>query len=239
MTGTLLNAAGILLGGLLGLGLRKPLELRVQVALRGLLGVLTVYVGLRATWLSLGGGFWPVIKQLMVLVLALSLGRLLGRLLRIQQVMNRAGQYAKTKLAQTNPDSPARFADGFMTCTILFCVAPLALVGALQDGLLRQWQALGIKALMDGLAMMSFVRSFGPGCMLAAIPVISLQGTISLAARLLAPWLERVMVLDSINSVAGMLVFTVSLVILELKRVELGDYLPSLAVAPVLTWLWR
>lgn len=239
MTGTILNAVGILAGGLVGLSLRQPLEPRVQLALRGLLGVVTVYVGLRATWLSLGGGFWAVAKQVVVLVLALTLGRLLGRVLRLQQAMNRAGQYAKAKLAQAAPDNPARFADGFMTCTILFCVAPLALVGAVQDGLLRQWQALAVKAVMDGLAMMSFVRSFGPGCMLAAVPVISFQGTVTLAARLLAPWLEKLVLLDSINAVAGMLVFTVSLVILELKRVELGDYLPSLAVAPVLTWLWR
>lgn len=239
MTGTLLNAAGIVVGGLLGLGLRRPLEARVQVALRGLLGVMTVYVGLRAVWLSLGGGFWAVAKQLVVLVLALTLGRLLGRLLRIQRAMNRAGQYAKAKLAQASPDNPTRFADGFMTCTILFCVAPLAWVGAVQDGLVRQWQALALKAVMDGLAMMSFARSFGPGCLLAAVPVVSFQGTLTLVSRWLAPWLEQCMVLDSINAVAGMLVFTVSLVILELKRVELGDYLPSLAVAPLLTWLWR
>ena len=126
-----------------------------------------------------------------------------------------------------------------MTCTVLFCVAPLALVGAVQDGLLGQWQALGIKALMDGLATMAFARTFGWGSILAAVPVVSFQGTITLTARLVAPFLTAHLLVDSVNAVAGMLVFIVSLIILELKKVELGDYLPSLAVAPLLTWLWR
>jgi hypothetical protein len=198
-----------------------------------------VYVGLRATWLGLGGGFWPVAKQVVILLLALTLGRILGRFLRIQRAMNRAGQFAKHTLAQAAPDSPRSFGDGFMTSTVLFCVAPLALVGAIQDGLDNQWQALGIKALMDGLATMSFVRSFGWGPMLSAIPVVSFQGTLTLLARQLAPFLSAHLLLDSVNVVAGMLVFTVSLIILELKKVEVGDYLPSLAVAPLLTWLWR
>ena len=239
MTGTILNAAGILLGGVLGLILRRQMAPQVQVALRGILGVLTVYVGLRLSWLGLGGGFWPVVKQVIILVLALTVGRLLGRLLHIQRAMNRAGQYAKQKLGQARPDDPKSFGDGFMTCTVLFCVAPLALIGSIQDGLTDQWQPLGIKTLMDALATMAFVRSFGWGPILSAIPVVSFQGTISLLARQLAPFLNDHFLLDSVSVVSGMLVFTVSLIILELKKVEVGDYLPSLAVAPLLTWLWR
>jgi uncharacterized protein len=239
MTGTFLNAAGILLGGSLGLILRRQMAPQVQVALRGILGVLTVYVGLRAAWMGLGGGFWPVVKQVVILVLALTLGRILGRWLHVQRAMNRAGQYAKQRLAQAAPDSPESFGDGFMTCTVLFCVAPLALIGSVQDGLASQWQPLGIKAIMDGLAAMAFVRSFGWGPLMSAIPVVSFQGTITLLARQLAPFLNDHLLLDSVSVVAGMLVFTVSLIILELKKVEVGDYLPSLAVAPLLTWLWR
>jgi hypothetical protein len=239
MIGTILNGAGILLGGILGLALRRQMSGQVQVALKGLLGVATVYVGLRATWLGLGGGFWPVVKQVIILVAALTLGRLVGRLMRIQQAMNRAGQFAKDRMARAASDAPTSFGEGFMTCTVLFCVAPLALIGAVQDGLGGQWQALGIKAVMDGLATMAFVRSFGWSALLSVIPVVSFQGTLTLAARMLTPWLDQPALVDSIHVVAGMLVFTLSLIILELKKVQVGDYLPSLAVAPLLTWLWR
>jgi uncharacterized membrane protein YqgA involved in biofilm formation len=239
MTGTLLNAVGILLGGILGLTLKQPWTPAAQLAMKGLLGVATVYVGLRAVWLSLGGGFWMVGKQLIILVLALTLGRITGRWLRLQKGMNRCGQFARDKFARANPDSPQRFGEGFMTCTVLFCVAPLAILGAVQDGLGGQWQALAVKAVMDGLATMAFVKAFGWGAMVSAIPVVSFQGTVSLTARLAAPFLGAHGVLDSINTAAGMLVFCVALLILDIRRIEVGDYLPSLAFAPLLTWLWR
>ena len=73
-TGTLLNALGILTGGFAGLTLRRQLTHPTQVALKGVLGVLVVFVGLKTTWTSLGGGFWLILKQLTIVILALTLG---------------------------------------------------------------------------------------------------------------------------------------------------------------------
>src|SRR6266446_4662453 len=189
MIGTILNAAGILLGGILGLTLGQRLSAARQVAVKGLLGVFTVYVGLKMTWISLGGGFGAIARQLTIVLLALILGRITGRLLRLQKSLNRVGQYAKEKFSQANPASPSRFAEGFITCTLLFCVGPMAILGSIQDGLEGQWQTLGIKAIMDGLATMAFVAAFGWGAILSVIPVVAYQGTITLCARLLAPYL--------------------------------------------------
>ena len=83
-----------------------------------------------------------------------------------------------------------------------------------------------------------FVTTFGWGAMVSVVPVVAYQGTITLAARALAPLLSDPL-LDSINATGGLLVFCIALIILELKKVELADYLPSLAFAPLLTWLWR
>jgi hypothetical protein len=239
MIGTLLNAAGIVLGGILGLTLSRQMPANTQLVLKGLLGVATVYVGLRLTWLSLGGGFWSVLKQLTIVVLALTLGRLVGRLLRLQAGANRLGQYARDKLAHARPDNPQRFGEGFLTCTIVFCLGPLAILGALQDGLGGHWQTLAVKAVMDGLATMAFVASFGWGVVVSAIPVISFQGTITLGARLLEPYLRQPEWVDSIHATGGLLVFCVALIVLELRKIEVIDYLPSLAFAPLLTWLWK
>lgn len=239
MTGTILNAAGILIGGFVGLFWKRQFTPSAQFALKGLLGVLTVYVGLRAVWLGLGGGFWSVGKQVLILVLALTLGRIAGRLLCIQKGMNRLGQFARERFTLAGPGKPQSFGEGFTTCTVLFCVAPLAILGAVQDGLAGQWQTLGVKAVLDGLATMAFVRTFGWGVMVSALPVVSFQGTIALAIHLLAPFLQNHGLLDSVNTVSGMLVFSVALIILDLKKVEVGDYLPSLAFAPLLTWVWR
>jgi uncharacterized membrane protein YqgA involved in biofilm formation len=91
---------------------------------------------------------------------------------------------------------------------------------------------------MDGLATMAFVSTFGWGVMLSVIPVVAYQGTLTLGAKFAAPLLENHALLDSINGTGGMLLFCVALIILDLKKIELGDYLPSLLFAPLLTWLW-
>ena len=237
--GTILNAAGILLGGIFGLTVTRQLSPARQFALKGILGLLVIYVGLKTTWTSLGGGLWPVTKQLIIVVLALTLGRLTGKLLRLQSLSNRLGQYAKRKIAAAGGADAHRFSEGFITCTLLFCVGPMAILGAVQDGLTGQWQTLGVKALMDGLATMAFVATFGWGAMMAVVPVVVYQGTITLGAKILEPFLQQHALMDSLNATGGLLVFCIALVILELKRIELADYLPSLAFAPLLTWLWK
>src|SRR6266700_513222 len=172
MIGTILNAAGILLGGILGLTLSKQLSPRRQVAIKGLLGVLVVYVGLKMTVLSLGGGFGHVAKQLFIVLLALILGRITGRLLHLQDFLNRLGKYAKEKFSSATPGT-ASIGEGFITCTLLFCVGPMALLGAIEDGLDGCWQTLCIKGVMDGLATMGFVASFGWGAILSVVPVVA------------------------------------------------------------------
>ena len=93
----------------------------------------------------------------LIVILALTLGRITGRLLRLQKGLNRLGQYARERFAQKGSESAQRWSEGFVTCTILFCVGPMAILGALQDGLSGRWQTLGAKAIMDGLATMAFM----------------------------------------------------------------------------------
>ena len=90
---------------------------------------------------------------------------------------------------------------------------------------------------MDGLAAMTFVSVFGWGVMLAAIPVVAFQGTIFLLVKSLSPTLANQSLADSILATNGLLIFCVALIILNLKKVELADYIPSLAIAPLITWL--
>lgn len=234
----MLNAAGILLGGLLGLTLSKQLTPARQHFLKVAMGAFIVFIGLKMTVMSMGGGFGAIGKQLLIVLLSLTLGRILGRLLHLQKASNRLGRYAKERLSASGGTRAQRHSEGFITCSLLFCVGPMAILGALQDGLDGKYQTLAVKAIMDGLATMAFVTTFGWGAMLSVVPVVAYQGTITLGARLLAPHLEQQALLDSVNATGGMLVFCIALVILEIRKVELADYLPSLAVAPVLAWWW-
>jgi uncharacterized membrane protein YqgA involved in biofilm formation len=239
MVGTIINAAAILIGGVVGLSAKGQMTLAHQTALKILLGAFTVYAGLSATWDGLNGRVLHVLKQLGIVLLALMLGNLTGKLLRIQKTLNQLGQYAKQNISRATPDHSSRFSEGFTTCSILFCVTPIAVLGSLQDGLNGNFKTLAVKAVMDGLAAISFVTTFGWSTILSVVPVVACQGTITLLTRLALPWLEKNSLVDPISATAGLLVFCVALIILELKKVELADYLPSLVFAPLLTWLWR
>jgi uncharacterized protein len=237
MTGTIIDVAAILVGGILGLTVKGQLSLAHQNWIKHLLGIFTVYFGLSMTWAGLNGTWFQVSKQILITVLSLTLGKAVGRALRLQRGFNRLGQHARKRM--TPGDKPPSWSDGFITCSILFCVVPLAILGSLQNGLDGHCRVLLIKSAMDGLTAMAFVRMLGWGTMVSAIPVLAYQGSLTLIAQGIEPFLHQHALLDSINAAAGLVVFSVALVILELKRVELADYLPSLIIAPLFTWFWR
>jgi len=240
MFGTVLNLVGIVLGGLAGLWLPRPLTGRQQSWLKVALGVWLTWSGLSLTWKSLHGGFWLLCKQLLIVVLAMIIGRVCGLQLGLQKVSNQAGQFARARLEAAGASaSRDRFHDGFLTATALFCVAPLTWLGAWQDGLNHNFQPLLLKGLMDGLATMSFIGQFGWSPLLAVLPLAAVQGGLSLSGARLEPFLSAHGLLDSVNATSGFLIFSVALIALGLRRVDLNNYLPALLFAPLLTWLWR
>jgi len=245
--GAFLNALGILLGGLFGLARREPLSARAQIYFRNTLGAATVFFALRLVWVSMHGTFLPCLKQLFLAVLAVVLGNLLGKLLRLQKLSNRLGRFATRLMSSADANSPRKIADGFCACTILFWAAPLGLLGAVADGLSGYFYLLAVKAVMDGLAMASFVKMFRWPAALSAIPVFALLGFINLVCQIYAlPFLNShqlvdssFQLVDSVNAAAGLVACTVALVIFESRKVELANYLPALAVALLLAWLLK
>ena len=238
MTGTLLNAGAILLFSLYALLSGKQFSARAQNWFRMALGAATVFLGLQLVWRSINGTPLQVLKQIVLLLVALILGRLLGRLLRLQKLSNRLGRSASERLAAAQQQKPST-GDGLLACTILFCAAPLGWLGPWPDGLSKFYQPLAVKAFMDGLAAMAFVPAFRWGVVLSAVPVLAWQGTLSLLALALLPWLTQHQLVDPINAAIGLLISFVSLIIFETMRVEIADYLPAIVVAPALFWLTR
>lgn len=240
MLGTILNVTGIILGGLAGRFLKKQPSPATQNYLKVLLGSATLFFGLRLVWLGLNGPFTQVAKQFATALLALILGRLIGKLFGLQKFSNRLGRNARDTIARAANGNQPAWSDGFNTCTALFCAAPLAVFGAVADGLGGHWQPLVIKAVMDGMATLGFVLMFGGSVVFAALPVLVYQGTITLLClKHLRPWLEQRNLVESVIVTDGWLIVFVALVIFEIRKIELTDYLPALAIAPLLTWCWR
>ena len=237
---------GILIGGLLGLAMLQPLSLRLQVFFRSALGAGTIFFGVQLVWLSVNGTFLSVAKQLFIAVLAVTLGFWMGKLLRLQKLSNRLGRYAGNLVAAAQSDAPRKISGGFTACVILFCAAPLGLLGAVTDGLpagdspTGYFWLLAVKAVMDGLAMTGFVKVFGWPSALAAFPVFALFSGITLACQLWArPFLEAHGLVGSVDAAAGFIACAIALMIFEIRRIELANFLPALAVAPLLAWLLK
>jgi len=205
-----------------------------------ILGIFTVWYGLRLTWMNVNGSLAQVLGQLLIAIVAMMLGNFTGRLLRLQKLSNSIGRGARERITSAKPGAPQSPSEGLKACSALFCAAPLGWLGAIQDGLSGYFFPLGVKSVMEGLATMGFVSMFGWGAMLAALPVLAVQGSITLGTLFfLKPFLLQYSLLESVNAVGGLLVFSVALVILNIKKIQLADYLPSLFFAPLLTWLFR
>jgi uncharacterized membrane protein YqgA involved in biofilm formation len=238
MTGTIINVGAILLGGAVGLSVGKDLSSKTQFRLKTFLGVFTIYAAFTMIWGAVNGTFGHILKQLAIAFLALILGNMMGKLLHIQAALNKLGEYAKERIGAAQADGTNKFSEGFVTCAILFCVGPMAILGSLQDGLNGNFRLLAIKSAMDGLATLAFVKTFGPGPMLAAVPVLAYQGTITLLAQRLEPYVRQSIYLDSVNATGGLIMLCIAVVILGIQKAPLADYLPALAIAPLLTWIW-
>jgi uncharacterized membrane protein YqgA involved in biofilm formation len=237
--GAFLNAMGILFGALFGLALRQPVTARTQDFFKSALGAFTVFYGLRLAYENIHGTFSAGLKQILIAALAIILGSWLGRLMRLQILSNRMGHHAATLLAAAQKDPPGPPAAGFAAATVLFCAAPLGFLGAVADGLQDYFYLLLLKAVMDGLAMMSFVKMFRWPVALAALPVFFFFNSLALLVhRCVQPGLEAQNLTGSVGLTAGLVTCTVALVIFGVRRVELANYLPALAVAPLLAhWL--
>ncbi len=235
MLGILLNAGAILLGAILGLAAKREPAVRLQQQVKVLLGVATAFFGLQLLWKGLAAGSVKFFfYQFSIVLIAMVAGHVLGKRFHIQALMNRLGQSAKLKLERASADPTKSAGDGFMAATLLFCAAPLGIVGAIVDGLSNFFQPLAVKAVMDGLAAFSFARMFGWTAMLTAVPVAAFLLGLNVLGNRMEPLLGQHEVLGVVHATAGLLITYVALVIFEVKKVELGNYLPCLVVAPFL-----
>ena len=239
MIGAVINSAGIVAGGVCALAIKRPVPNRFQLAAKIVLGIYTVWFGLQLTWRSLNGSVAQELKELCIVMLAMALGKLAGRMLRLQQFSNAIGQYATRSLAAEGKKK--RFSDGFLLATALFCAGPLAILASVQEGLNGFSPVFLVKAGTDGLATMAFCAAFGWGAIVSAIPALAFQGCLIRGVQALEPMLHNQPwpLIDSINATDGLLIFSVALIVLEVKKVRVAEYLPSLILAPLLMrWLW-
>jgi uncharacterized membrane protein YqgA involved in biofilm formation len=238
--GTVVNVATVLVGSGIGVLLGNRLPDRTRDVVTDGLGLVTLLVAaLSASQVrdprlaDAVGGSAPVL----IVLGSLLLGGIAGSLLRVEDRLEGFGARLQARLArEAGSAERRRFVEGFVAASLLFCVGPLTILGSLSDGLGNGSDQLILKATLDGFASIAFAASFGWGVAASVLVVAVVQGSLTLVGGLLGGLLPEAHLL-AVTATGGLLLVGVALRLLRIKQVAVGDLLPALVVAPLLTSL--
>lgn len=217
MTGTFVNAGAILAGALVGLAAGKHLPERLKTTVMQGLGLSVILIGLQ---MALSG------KEPLVAIGCLLSGAVTGELLRIEQGVERVGEWLK---ARTGSDS-LTFVQGFVSASILYLTGAMMIVGCIQDGTVGDTRTLYIKSLLDGVASVALASTLGVGVAFSALSVLLVQGAVTLLASHL-DFLREPAVLSAVTATGGLVILGIGINLLNMARIRIGNFLPALFYA--------
>ena len=236
--GTLINVVAIVVGTAIGVLVGNRLSEKTSRVVTDGLGLVVLVLGglnvmslLDKEFVSAVGAGIP----LLVVIGAILIGGIIGSALKIEQRLEQLGTSLQKKFAgKGTKDSKEKFITGFVNASLVFTIGPLAILGALSDGLGQGIEQLATKSILDAFASLAFAASLGWGVALSAIPVGLWQGLITVMAFSVGAVVSAPIV-SSLTATGGVLLLGVGLRLLQLRQVAVGNMLPALIVAPVIT----
>jgi uncharacterized membrane protein YqgA involved in biofilm formation len=238
--GTIINVLAILIGTGAGILIGNRLSDKTSRVVTDGLGLVVLVLGglnvislLDSEFVSAVGPGIP----LLIVIGAILIGGIIGSALKIEQRLENFGALLQRRFSgKGSKDSKEKFITGFVNASLVFTIGPLAILGALSDGLGQGIEQLATKSILDGFASLAFAASLGWGVALSAIPVGIWQGLLTLVAFSVGSVMSAP-VIAAITATGGVLLLGVALRLLQLRQVAVGNMLPALVVAPVLTIL--
>ena len=228
--GTLINVAGIILGGFIGLFCGKLITPQIQDTLLKANGICVLFLGLAGTleqMITIQDGRLHSTGTMMMII-SLSIGALLGEWINLDWRMEHFGQWLKQK---TGNAKDHLFVDGFVTASLTVCIGAMAIVGSIQDGLTGNYTTLLTKAILDFIIICVMTASMGKGCIFSALPVAVLQGSVTLLAKSIEPIMTET-ALSNLSFVGNMLIFCVGInLVFENTRIKVANLLPAIFIA--------
>jgi len=224
--GTIINTVTVLGGGMLGLIIGDKIPDRIRVIIVQVIGLTTLAIGLRDV-IDTANIVFPLVGMV--------LGGIVGELLRIEDRLVGIGEFLRRKFAKNSSEST--FVNGFVTATLLFCVGPLTILGAIEDASGRTPQLYIIKGTLDGFMTIIFTALYGVGAIFSAVSVFVVQGSLTVFGTSLDALLTDRMRLE-LFSAGGLAVIAIGINLLEIKKIRLGSLLPGLVITPILVWVF-
>jgi len=224
--GTLINTATVLVGGSVGLIIGDRIPERIRTVVVQVIGLVTLGLGLSDV-LKTHNMVFPLVGMV--------LGAIVGEALNIERRLEGIGEVIRRRFAGNQ--EPGRFVNGFVTATLLFCIGPLTILGAMQDATGETPQLYIIKGTLDGFMNVIFGAIYGVGAIFSALSIFVVQGSLTLGGSALDNLLNDRMRIE-LFSAGGFAVMAIGLNLLEIKKIRLGSLLPGLVITPLLVWLF-
>ena len=232
MPATFINAGLVLLGSAIGLIFRGKIPQRFTRAVTMAPGLCVLAIGITSALST---------QDTLCVIVCMVVGTLLGELIDIERHMDGVGEFLKRKLAFRGQGN-ARFSEGFVSASVLYCVGAMAINGSLAAGLNGDWSIIVSKGVIDGVTSISFAAAMGVGVAFSIIPLIIYQGGLTLLAAYIGPYLSAELVTE-MSAVGGLLIIGISVNMLGLgkEKVRVGNMLPAIflpaAYLPLSQWL--
>jgi uncharacterized membrane protein YqgA involved in biofilm formation len=238
--GTLVNVATVLVGSALGVLLGHRLPHRTRDVVTDTLGLVTLLIAALSAAAVVDARLERAVgtsAPVLIVLGSLLLGGIAGSLLRVEARLEGFGGWLQGRLTRdAGTEQRRRFVEGFVTASLVFCVGPLTILGSLSDGLGDGPDQLFLKAALDGFASIAFAASLGWGVAASALAVLVVQGGLTALGAALGSFLPEAH-LAALTAAGGLLLVGVALRLLRIRAVPVGDLLPALLVAPLLTQL--
>ena len=233
--GTIINTAAIIFGGIIGHFTGKLFKQDQQEALNKACGISVMFIAIAGSMqgmMHIDAGTIVSGKSMLV-VLCLAIGTIVGELLGIEEGFERFGEWLKKK---TGNSGDKQFVNAFVTASLTVCIGAMAIVGAIQDGIMGDYSTLAVKAVLDFIIIAVMTSSLGKGSAFSAIPVFAFEGTITLLARLVSPVMTD-MAISYLSLIGSILIFCVGVNLVWGKIIRVANMLPAVIFAVVAAYL--
>jgi uncharacterized membrane protein YqgA involved in biofilm formation len=241
--GTVVNVAAVLVGASLGVLVGHRLPQHTRDVVTDALGLVTLLIAAGSA-VSVGDPAWTAAvgssAPTLIVLGSLTIGGIVGSVIGIERRLEGFGGWVQARLQPRGRpgtgggESRARFIEGFVTSSLVFCVGPLTVLGSLSDGLGRGADQLFLKSALDGFASIAFAASLGWGVAASALTLLVVQGSLTALGAVLGSVLSTAEI-AALTATGGLVLVGVGLRLLRLRQVPVGDLLPALVIAPLLT----
>lgn len=216
-SGAVVNFVIVIVGSLIGLLFKKGISARLNNALMTGMALCVFLIGVSG---MLKG------KNALVSILSMAVGCIIGELLNLDRLVNKTA--AKLEAIINRKGNNAKIAEGFTTATLLFCIGAMTIVGSIDSGLSGNNTTLYSKSIIDAISSVAFASSLGVGVLFAAIPVLLIEGGLTLLASFLAPLLSNTYIIDEMSCVGSLLVVALSLNMLSITKIKVMNLVPAI-----------